>query len=161
MFVYGGKTKLFDHNYTKELSTLIHQSYESGNRSSYITNFSYKLDKFLNQNRISDIFDTINSIFSLIISIFYIINTYTYPEITEIQKRTNRYLDIIETIFLIYIILHYLLRLYCSQNRILYILDIFNLVDIATFICLILAKQDFVKYTEIGYYLRGVRMVRI
>ena len=161
MFVYGGKTKLFDHNYRKELSTLIHQSYESGNRSSYITNFSYKLDKFLNQNRISDIFDIINSIFSLIISIFYIITTYTYPEITETQKRTNRYLDIIETIFLIYIILHYLLRLYCSQNRILYILDIFNLVDIASFICLILAKQDFVKYTDIGYYLRGIRMVRI
>ena len=60
MFVYEGKTKLFDHNYSKELSNLIHQSYELGNKSSFITNFSYKLDKFLNQNRISDIFDLIN-----------------------------------------------------------------------------------------------------
>ena len=60
MLVYGGKTNLFDHNYPKQLSTLIRQSYENGNKSSYITNFSYKLDKFLNQNRISDIFDAIN-----------------------------------------------------------------------------------------------------
>ena len=161
MFVYDGKTKLFDHNYTKELSTLIHQSYESGNKSSYITNFSYKLDKFLIQTRISDIFDIINSILSLIVSIFYIISTYTFPEETEIQKRTNKYLDIIETIFLVYFIIHYFLRLYCSQNRFLYILDLFNFVDITSFICLILSKQDFVKFNQAGYYLRGVRMVRI
>ena len=161
MFVYEGKTKLFDHNYTKELSNLIHQSYELGNRSSYITNFSYKLDKFLNQNRISDIFDIINSTFSLIISIFYIISTYTYPEITEGRKRTNDYLDTIETIFLVYFLAHYLLRLYCSQNRLIFILEIFNLVDIASSICIILSKQVFFKFSSAGYYLRGVRMVRI
>ena len=161
MFVYGGKTNLFDHNYPKELSTLIHQSYENGNKSSYITNFSYKLDKFLNQNRISDIFDTINSIFSLIVSIFYIISTYTHPERTQTHKRTNYYLDIIETIFLIYFIIHYFLRFYCSQNRIIYILELFNLVDIASSICLILSKQEFAKHSSAGYYLRCVRMVRI
>ena len=161
MFVYEGKTKLFDHNYTKELSTLIHQSYESGNRSTYITNFSYKLDKFLNQTRISDIFDIINSIFSLIISIFYIISTYTNPEVTEVQKRTNRYMDIIEIIFLVYFTVHYILKLYCSQNRILYILELFNLVDLASIICLILSKQDFAKSSSAGFYLHSVRMVRI
>ena len=161
MFVYEGKTKLFDHNYSKELSNLIHQSYELGNKSSFITNFSYKLDKFLNQNRISDIFDLINSLFSLIVSIFYIISTYTYPETTEVRKRANYYLDILETIFLVYFIAHYFLRLYCSQNRIIFIFEIFNLVDIASSICLILSKQHFAKSSSTGYYFRGVRMVRI
>ena len=70
MFVYEGKSKLFDHNYHTELSNIIRQNYEQGNKSSYIMNFSYKLDKFLTQNRISDIFDTINSILSLITSVF-------------------------------------------------------------------------------------------
>ena len=161
MYVYEGKTKLFDHNYAKELSTLIHQSYEQGSRSSYVTTFSYKLEKFLNQNRISDIFDTINSIFSLIISIFYIIATYTHPELTETQKKTNYYLNVIETIFLVYFIIHYVLRLYCSQNRILFILDLLNIADIASCICLILSKQEFAYSTDAGYFLRGFRMIRI
>ena len=161
MFVYEGNTKLFDHNYTKELSDLIHQSYEPGNKSPYTTNFSYKLDKFLTRNRISDIFDTINSLFSLFVSIFYIISTYTYPEITEIQKKTNNYIDIIEIIFFVYFIIHYFLRLYCSQNRVLFILEIFNIIDFATFICIILSKQDFIKNLTAGYFLRGARIVRI
>ncbi len=161
MFIYEGKTKLFDHNYAKELSALIHQSYEQGSRSSYVTTFSYKLEKFLNLNRISDIFDIINSILSLIVSIFYIIATYTHPEVTDAQIKTNYYLDIIETIFLVYFILHYILRLYCSQNRIIFILDLLNIADIASSICLILSKQEFALSSNAGYFLRGVRMIRI
>ena len=161
MLVYGGKTNLFDHSYPKQLNSLIRQSYENGNKFSYITNFRYKLDKFLTQNRISDIFDTINSVLSLIVSIFYIISTYTNPEKTQAQKRTNYYLDILETIFLIYFIIHFLLKFYCSQNRITFILELFNLVDLASSICLILSKQDFVKLTTAEYYLRCIRMVRI
>jgi hypothetical protein len=53
------------------------------------------------------------------------------------------------------------LRFYCSQNRIIYILELFNLVDIASSICLILSKQEFAKHSSAGYYLRCVRMVRI
>ena len=161
MFVYQGKTKLFDHSYSKELSEIIHSRYEQGNKTSYLSNFSYKLDKFLNQNRISEILDSINCVFSLIISIFYIISTYTHPENTESKRKTNIYLDIIETIFLVYFLAHFVLRLYCSQNRIIYILEIFNIVDIASSICLILSKQKFAFNNNIGYFLRGVRMIRI
>ena len=161
MFIYEGKTKLFDHNYAKELSTLIHQSYEQGSRSSYVTTFSYKLEKFLNINRISDILDIINSIFSLIVSIFYIISTYTYPEVTNTQKKTNYYLGVIETIFLVYFILHYILRLYCSQNRIIFVLDLLNIADIASSVCLILSKQGFAQGTNAGYFLRAVRIIRV
>ena len=95
MFVYQGKTKLFDHSYSKELSDIIHSRYEQGNKTSYLSNFSYKLDKFLNQNRISEVLDSINCLFSLIISIFYIISTYTHPENTESKKKTNFHIDII------------------------------------------------------------------
>ena len=161
MFVYQGKTKLFDHSYSKELSAVIHSRYEQGNKASYLSNFSYKLDKFLNQNRISEVLDSINCIFSLIISIFYIISTYTHPENTESKRKTNVYIDIIETIFLIYFLIHFVLRFYCSQNRIIYILEVFNIVDIASSICLILSKQEFARNNTIGYYLRGVRMIRI
>jgi len=47
MLVYEGKTKLFDHSYTKELSYIIKKSYEEGKKISHTTNFSYKLEKFL------------------------------------------------------------------------------------------------------------------
>ena len=161
MFVYQGKTKLFDHSYSKELSDIIHSRYEQGNKTSYLSNFSYKLDKFLNQNRISEVLDSINCIFSLIISIFYIISTYTYPENTEIKRKANINIDIIETIFLVYFLAHFVLRFYCSQNRIIYILEVFNIADIASSICLILSKQEFVRNNNIDYFLRGVRMVRI
>ena len=161
MFVYEGKTKLFDHNYSKELSNIIHQRYEQGYKASYIMNFSYKLDKFLNENRISEVLDIINCFFSLIVSIFYIISTYTYPEQSSTQSTINSVLDIIEIIFIVYFIIHSLLRFYCSQNRLLYILDLFNIVDFASSICLILSKKPILGNSSAGYFLRGVRMLRI
>ena len=72
MLVYEGKTKLFDHSYTKELSYIIKKSYEEGKVTSHTTNFSYKLEKFLTQHKIFEILDIINCIFSMIVTIFYI-----------------------------------------------------------------------------------------
>ena len=119
MLVYEGKTKLFDHSYTKELSYKIKKSYEEGNVISHTTNISYKLEKFLTQHKIFEILDIINCIFSMIVTIFYIISTYTIPEITKSDKNTNKFMNIIETFFILFFIIHYLLRLYCSQNRII------------------------------------------
>ena len=35
MFVYEGKAKIFDHSYSKELTSIIHQTYEVGLIPSY------------------------------------------------------------------------------------------------------------------------------
>ena len=43
MLVYKGKTKLFDHSYTKELSYVIKRSYDENKKISLETNISYKL----------------------------------------------------------------------------------------------------------------------
>ena len=161
MLVYEGKTKLFDHSYTKELSYIIKKSYEEGRVISHTTNISYKLEKFLTQHKIFEILDIINCIFSMIVTIFYIISTYTIPEITKSDKNTNKFMNIIETFFILFFIIHYLLRLYCSQNRIITFFEILNLVDIIIIVCLILSKQSFVKNKEAEYYLRGVKMFRI
>ena len=161
MLVYEGKTKLFDHSYTKELSYIIKKSYEEGRVISHTTNISYKLEKFLTQHKIFEILDIINCIFSMIVTIFYIISTYTIPEVTKSDKNTNKFMNIIETFFILFFIIHYLLRLYCSQNRIITFFEILNLVDIIIIVCLILSKQSFVKNKEAEYYLRGVKMFRI
>ena len=156
MFVYHGKAKIFDHSYAKELTNLIHQSYETGNKSSNNTNFSYILEKILSQSAAGEVLDFINCSFTLIEAIFYIISTYTYPELKSTQRNTNHVLEIIETVFLVYFILHYILRLYCSQTRILYILDILNLVDISSIVCIILSRQSFVETKDADYFFKNI-----
>ena len=94
-------------------------------------------------------------------AIFYIISTYTLPEETNLDKKTNKFMSIIEMILILYFILHYLLRLYCSQNRVITFFEILNIVDIVIIICIILSKQNFVKDNYMEYYLRGAKMFRI
>ena len=86
MFIYRGKLKIFDHSYSKELSKIIHQDYEIGITRSNHKNISYRLEKFLILNGVSDILGLINGILSLIEAIFYIISTYTFPETTKRKK---------------------------------------------------------------------------
>ena len=161
MLVYEGKTKIFDHSYYKELTNLIKKSYEEGGHSSHTTNFSYKLEKFLTQNKILEALDILNCIFSAVIAIFYIISTYTNPENTTMDKRANKFMNIIETILILYFIIHYLLRLFCSQNRIVTFFEILNLVDLIIIICLILCKQDSIEKSYVFYYLKIARILRI
>ena len=161
MYVYKGKAKIFDHSYSKELSNIIYQSYETGIKPSNQKNLSYILEKYIIQSGLGDILDLINGICSFIESIFYVISTYTFPEITEKQHDINHVLNFIETIFLIYFIVHYALRLYCSQNRIIFFFSFTNLLDIASSICLILSKQSFAVHEDSGYFFRVFRMFRI
>ena len=161
MLVYEGKTKIFDHSYYKELTNLIKKSYEEGGHSSHTTNFSYKLEKFLTQNKILEALDILNCIFSAVIAIFYIISTYTNPENTTMDKRANKFMNIIESILILYFIIHYLLRLFCSQNRIVTFFEILNLVDLIIIICLILCKQDSIEKSYVFYYLKIARILRI
>ena len=161
MLVYEGKTKIFDHSYYKELTNLIKKSYEEGGHSSHTTNFSYKLEKILTQNKILEALDILNCIFSAVIAIFYIISTYTNPENTTMDKRANKFMNIIETILILYFIIHYLLRLFCSQNRIVTFFELLNLVDLIIIICLILCKQDSIEKSYVFYYLKIARILRI
>ena len=161
MLVYKGKTKLFDHSYNKELSYIIKNSYDENKKISQETNISYKLEKFLTQHKVLEILDIINCIFSTIVTIFYILSTYTHPEDTTLDKRMNKFMNVIETFIILYFILHYLLRLFCSQNRIITFFEILNLLDIIIIVSLILTKLKFVKRTEIEYYLRCIKIFRI
>ena len=161
MLVYEGKTKIFDHSYSKELSNLIKKSYEEGGHAPHTTNFSYKLEKFLTQHKIFEILDILNCIFSAIVAIFYIISTYTNPETSNFDKTANKFMNITETIIILYFIIHYILRLFCSQNRLITFFEILNLLDLIIIICLILCKQDFVMKSYIFYYVKGARMLRI
>ena len=161
MLIYEGKTKIFDHSYYKELTNLIKKSYEEGGHSSHTTNFSYKLEKILTQHKILEALDILNCIFSAVIAIFYIISTYTNPENTTMDKRANKFMNIIETILILFYIIHYLLRLFCSQNRIVTFFELLNLVDLIIIICLILCKQDSIEKSYVFYYLKIARILRI
>ena len=161
MFIYKGKLKIFDHSYSKELEKIIHQDYEIGIKPSNHKNISYRLEKFLLINGISDILGLINGVLSLIESIFYIISTYTFPETTKTKQKINDVLEKLETAFLIYFISSFVLRLYCSQNRILFCFNLVNFIDILSSICLILSQMEFAKYEEYGYFFRVFRIFRM
>ena len=161
MFIYKGKLKIFDHSYSKELSKIIHQDYEIGITPTNHKNISYRLEKFLFLNGVSDILGLINGILSLIEAIFYIISTYTFPETSDRKKDINDLIQKLETAFLIYFISHFFLRLYCSQNRILFCFNLINFIDIVSSICLILSMQSFAKYEEYGYFFRVFRIFRM
>ena len=134
MFIYKGKLKVFDHSYSKELSKIIHQDYEIGIKPSNHKNISYRLEKFLILNGISDILSLINGILSLIESIFYMISTYTFPETSNTKTKINEGMEKLETAFLVYFITHFVLRLYCSQNRILFCFDLISFFYLLNFI---------------------------
>ena len=161
MFLYKGKIKIFDHSYAKELSGMLQQEYEIGIKASVSNNISYRLGKFLVLNGISDILNLINGILSFIEAIFYIISTYTFPETSSRLEKINHVIEILETTFLIYFISHFVLRLYCSQNRIVFCFNLINFVDIVSSIFLILSHQNFAKYREFGYFFRVFRIFRI
>ena len=161
MFVYEGKAKIFDHSYSKELTNIIHQSYETGINPSNHKNISYMLDKFISQSELGGILDIINAIFSGIEAIFYIVSTYTYPENEEYHKHEiNHVLQIMETIFLVYFIAHFVLRLYCSQNKIIFFFNFINLIDICSSICIVLSHKEFAETTNYGYFFRMFRIFR-
>ena len=161
MFLYKGKLKLFDHSYSKKLSKMIQEEYEIGIKPSNHKNISYKLEKFLILSGVSDVLDIINSILSLIESIFYVISTYTFPEVSSSQITINKNIQQSEIIFLVYFMAHFALRFYCSQNKILFLLNIVNFIDLASSICLILAQQDFSQDQSSQYFFRMFRIFRL
>ena len=148
--------KLFNHNYYLQLREIINND---SNSSYQPTKFSYFLEKKLIQLGIAEILEIINSVFSLIEVIFYIITTYTFPENNKFQINTNNVITKIETIFLIYFILHYVLRLYIIQDKITFILDFINLIDISVCILLIIVRYNFVS-EDTKYFFRLFRMIR-
>ena len=98
---------------------------------------------------------------SLIESIFYVISTYTFPEVSSSQITINKNIQQSEIIFLVYFIAHFALRFYCSQNKILFLLNIVNFIDLASSICLILAQQDFSQDQSSQYFFRMFRIFRL
>ena len=150
---------IFNHEYTREVQNLIHQDYENGKHSYTHTHFSYKLEKALNQSGAGEVLEAINCLLTVIEVIFYIISTYTYPEETQSNIDTNRTINIIEIILLVYFIAHFALKFYVSQNKINFLFDFINLVDYSSFICIILSKQSFSGVSS-EYYLRMFRMIR-
>jgi len=157
MYIYTGKHKVFDHTYSKEIKNIINR--EGTEKRHQVTHFSYFLEKKLTQSAIGEILDLINCLLTVFEVIFYIISTYTYPETTQRKKNTNKLINMLEIIFLIYFLLHILLRFYVCQNRIMFFFDFINFVDYVTIICITLALFKVTSQNNL-YFLRMFRMIR-
>ena len=155
MLIYTGANTIFNHEYKKELHDLLAKDDEINKNAKAPT-----LDKKINSSGISDILEIINFCLTIILIIFYILSTYTYPETNDIKKKINSITDQIELYIVIFLSLHFLLKLYMNQQKIIFLLEMKTLVDIASIIMIIFAKTDYISY-EIKFFFRIFRMIRI
>lgn len=161
MIVYKGLNKLYIHEDVEKLRHLIVNDYDETTAASSITNFSYRLEKYLIQSGLADLLDILNCGITFVLIIFYITSTYTYPsDENDTYITMNSMIDTIEIFLCVFLISHIGLRLYTSQNRLIFLFTLENLVDIGTIAPILLAKQSFIR-EEIKYYMRFFRMVRI
>ena len=160
MLIYTGTNTIFKHEYTKEIQNLIEKDEEENKSSEFHSKFSYILDKKLNSSGVGDIFEIINCSITFIIILFYIISTYTYPPTSTINKKINSTIEEIELYLLSSIILHFILKFYVSQQRLLFLLELTTLVDISSIIMIVLSKTNVISYNA-KYFFRLFRMVRI
>ena len=117
MLIYTGANTIFNHEYKKELHDLLSKDYEINKNTKEQT-----LDKKINSSGISDILEIINFFLTLILIVFYILSTYTYPETSDLKKKINSTTDKIELYIVIYLLLHFLLKLYVSKQKTIFIL---------------------------------------
>ena len=157
MYLIEGNTNVFTHQYQKEVREMINN--EGLVKNVQQTHFSYILDKLLTTSGAGEILDLINCSFTFIEVIFYIVSTYTYPEMKDQHRKTNNVIDIIETIFIIYFTFHFILRFYVSQSRFYFFFELNNLVDLSSIICIIFSRQNIVSDNN-KYFMRLFRMIR-
>ena len=160
MLIYTGANAIFKHEYSKEIQNLIEKEEEENKSSESHSQFSYILDKKLNSSGIGDIFETINCSITFIIIVFYIISTYTYPPLSSVYNKINSTIEKIELYLLSILILHFILKFYVSQQRLLFLLELTTLVDISSIVMIIFSKTKVIS-NDAKYFFRLFRMVRI
>ena len=152
--IYEGESKIFDTSELSKLQELIANDHDENNSSSYNSSFSYKLEKYLAASGIGDFLDLANSFFSVIFVVFYITLTYT-------ENSDSFYIQVIEISLIVFLFLHYLLRLYTNKNKLLFLFSVETIFDLGSIICLFVAKQmNSEENKQTIFYLNLSRMSR-
>ena len=160
MFLYLGATSIYSHEYSRQLQRAIEEDGDDHRFSDIHTHYSYLLDKFLMRTGIDEILEIINFILTFILIVFYIISTYTYPEITNYKKGVNNAIELIEIFIWSVLVFHFILKFYISSSRLLFIFDFINLIDYSSLILIILAKTKYLSYNT-KFFFRLFRIVRM
>ena len=160
MLVYTGVNSLFKHEYTKEIQNLLEKDDDENKSTEFHSHFSYILEKKLISSGLGDIFEIINYSITFIIIIFYIISTYTYPPLSSTYNKINSTIENIELYLLTFLSLHFILKFYVSQQRLLFILELTTLVDVSSILMIILSNTKVLSYNA-KYFFRLFRMIRI
>ncbi len=160
MFLYLGATSIYSHEYSRQLQRAIEEDGDDHRFSDIHTHYSYMLDKFLMRTGIDEILEIINFILTFFLIVFYIISTYTYPEITNYKKGVNNTIELIEIFIWAILVFHFILKFYISSSRLIFIFDFINLIDSSSLILIILAKTKYLSYNT-KFFFRLFRIVRM
>ncbi len=76
------------------------------------------------------------------------------------KKKINSATDKIELYIVIYLSLHFLLKVYVTKQKILFLLEFANLIDVASIVMIILSKTRYISYS-LKFFFRIFRMIRI
>jgi hypothetical protein len=154
MFTYIGPNKIYTHDDIDKLRRLIENDYDTTNST---THFSYKFERYLLSSGLGDILDLINCLLSFTIIMFYIISTYTYSidQTTMADSdKINALIGTVEIFLCVFLILHFAIKLYVSQNRIYFLSNLDTIIDYGTIIPILLAKQTELFSDDMLHYLR-------
>ncbi len=160
MFLYLGSTSIYSHEYSRQLQRAIEEDGDDHRFSDIHTHYSYMLDKFLMRTGIDEILEIINFILTFFLIVFYIISTYTYPEITNYKKGVNNTIELIEIFIWAILVFHFILKFYVSSSRLIFIFEFVNLIDCISLIFIILAKTKYLSYNT-KFFFRLFRIVRM
>ena len=155
MLIYTGANTIFNHEYKKELHDLLSKDKEVNKNPKVQT-----IDKKIISSGLSDILEIINFCLTLILVVFYIIGTYTYPETSELKEKMNSIIETIELYIVIYLAAHFLIKLYINKQKIIFMLEYTTLIDFSSIIMIILSKTDIISY-EIKFFFRIFRIIRV
>ena len=160
MIIYTGATSIYSHEYSRELQRILQEDYDELKFSDTHNNCSYILEKALTRTGVGEIFEYFNFFITLILIIFYIISTYTYPEIKEEYKRINKNMENIEIYLCVILLIHLVIKFYISQSRLFFVFDFISFIDYSSLIFIILAKAKFITYNT-KFFFRMFRIIRI
>ena len=160
MIIYTGATSIYSHEYSRELQRMLQDDYDELKFSDTHNRFSYILEKALTRTGIGEILEYFNFFLTTILIFFYIISSYTYPEVNDRYKTINRNIENIEIYLCVILLFHFIIKFYISSSRLFFIFDFITFIDYSTIIFIILSKTKFISYNT-KFFFRMFRIIRI
>lgn len=120
-----------------------------------------KLAKYITTSGLRDILDTLNALLSFILVMFHIVDTYIWSDLDNISSKERSTLNIIEFSILLYFILDFMLNLYISDNKLLFIFKTSSLLEYFSMLPIFFVRINLISGNKYIYTTRSIRFLLV